>query len=177
MGRNLRKLDIIAVTASKAACDKLHEYLRDIREDVANAWAGDTTVFHKVQLENSLEKNADAAVTLATVLTLANSLRGHTITHLASTGYTGVHVAASAAAITSPEATDQTTANALLIELKTDFNSHLTEAGVHINNDATNTVTAADATDLATSIALANDIKAQYNAHIISTMASGLIAD
>lgn len=176
MGNTMRKLDLMAVSASGAASEKLRNFLENMREDVAAGMGGgDATVFHKTQLDGSLETTADAAVTLATVLTLANSLRAKLITHWASTGVHGVHMTASAQAFTAPAATDQTTANALLNEEKADYNTHLSESGVHINDDSTNTVTAADATDLASSITLANEIKADYNAHIAAVMSTPLV--
>ena len=171
MGNVMRKLDLVALTASGKAADKLHEFLVGLREDAADGIAGGAAaVFHKKA--DNLETTADAAVTLATVMTLANSLKAKMNVHLASTGITGFHAAASAETIAAVDATTQLTANALLIELKTDYNTHLSEAGVHLNNDGTNLVTAADATDLATSIALANDIKAVFNAHVVAAMST-----
>ena len=176
MGKLLRKLDLTALSASGNAARELRDWLEAAREDIAEGMGGgDATVFHKTQLDGSLETTADAAVTLATVLTLANSLRALIITHWASTGYHGVHMTASAQAFTAPVATDQTEANALLTEMKADYNTHLSESGVHINDDSTNTVTSANATDLASSIALANEIKADYNAHIVAIMATPLV--
>lgn len=49
---------------------------------------------------------------------------------------------------------------------KADYNSHMAESGVHVNDDATNTVTAADADDLAKLKTLLADIKTQVNAHM-----------
>ncbi len=172
MGSNLRKLDLIALTASKAATDKLFAVLTGLREDQALALAGDTSIFHKAV--TSFENNDDAS-DLASVITLANSLKAKVNPHLASTGIEGAHLTASAEAIAAVDATDLATAQTLLNEIKADFNTHLTESGVHINDDGTNTVTAVDATNQATAEALANEIKADYNAHIAVTMASPVI--
>lgn len=173
MGTTLRKLDILALSASGDAAEKFRDWLENLREDVAAGMGGgDATVFHKVLLDESTETTADAAVTLATVIALANSLKVHMNVHLASTGVAGVHMTASAETIAAADADDQTSANTLLNELKADYNTHLSESGVHINDDSTNTVSAANATDLATSITLANEIKADYNAHIAAVMAT-----
>ncbi len=172
MGRDLRKLDLIALTSSKNAADVLFDVLTGLREDQALALAGDTSIFHKAV--TSFENTIDAT-DLPEVITLANSLKAKVNVHLASTGIEGAHLVASAEAIAAADATDQTTVNTLLNEIKADFNTHLTESGIHINDDGTNTVTAAAATNLATSLTLANEIKADHNAHIAVTMASPVI--
>lgn len=171
MGNELRKLDLVALTASGKAAEKLHLFLANMREDVAAGIAGGAaTIFHKKA--DDLENTPDAAVTLATVLTLANSLKAKMNVHLASEGVTGFHAAASAQTIAAADATDQGTANTLLNELKADYNTHLSEAGVHLNNDGTNDVTSANASDLGTSITLANEIKADFNAHVAAAMST-----
>jgi hypothetical protein len=145
-----------------------------LRNDVAKCFAaaveGGATVtnvpYHKCNPASiTAESNADAAA-LPAVIVLANSLRQKLIDHLASTGDVGAHRAASAATVTAAIATDQGTANTLLTMEKARFNTHLTEAGVHMVADAANTVGAADAINLGTSITLANEIKAKYNLHI-----------
>jgi len=194
MARTYSKLDTIAVTASKTAADRLHlllgnmredvatstgdqlfTLLTNLREDIATAMAG-TALYHKGQDANNLEANANSS-DLPTVLVLANSLKALANTHLASALTQGAHAAASAEAIVAVDATDQSTANTLLNEIKADYNTHLTESGVHLNDDSTNTVTAADASDLATSITLSNEIKADYNAHVIVAMVSAYVTD
>lgn len=168
MGQDLRKLDLIALTASQTATEKLFAFLVGLREDAALGVAGgDTTIFHKAQ--DVLETNANAT-DLPTVITLANALKVKINNHFASTGTTGVHATASAETIAAADATDQGTANTLCNELKADYNTHLSEASVHLNNDGTNTVTSADATDLASSITLVNEIKADYNLHVVSVI-------
>jgi hypothetical protein len=68
-------------------------------------------------------------------------------------------------AVTSSDATNQTTLNTLLNEIKTDYNAHRISTAFHDAADSTNIVTSADATDAATSVTLANEIKTDYNAH------------
>jgi len=177
VGTTLRKLDLIALTSSGAAAEKLRNWLQNLREDVAAGMGGgDATVFHKNQLASSLETTPDAT-DLASAIALANSLKDHMNIHLASTGLSGVHMAASAETIAAADATDAASSYTLLNELKADYNTHLTEAGVHVNNDGTNDVTSADATDLGSSLTLANEIKADYNAHIVAVMATPLIEE
>jgi hypothetical protein len=180
-----RNADIQSLVASGALSITIVEETTDIfsaesqfnklRNDVALAMGGanNTTVFHKANPPSvGLVTSPDAAVTLGTVLTLANEERSKIIDHFASTGDLGAHRAASAEVIAAAVATDQGTADTLLNELKADFNDAMNEAGHHIVADATNAVSAADATDLATSITLANDIKAVFNAHVIAAMDS-----
>lgn len=176
MGQDLRKLDIIALTASGKAAEKLRLWLIALREDTVNALAGVTTIYHKTVLDNSTEKNADAS-DQDTANTLANSLKVLMNIHLPSTGNSGVHRAASAEAIAALDATDLGTAIILANELKADYNTHLSEAGVHIQNDTANAVGAADASDLPTLQALLNEIKADYNTHVVSSMAAGSIEE
>lgn len=174
MGQLLRKLDLIALTASGDAANKLRNWLQNIREDVANAIAGTTSVFHKGIDEGSLERNADAT-DLPTALVLVNSLRTIVVAHLASTGFQGAHAVASGEAIAAPVATDLATAETLANELKADYNTHLTESGVHLNNDSTNAVSSADATDLGTLLTLVNEIKADSNAHVAAAMSASYV--
>lgn len=176
MGQDLRKLDLIALAASGQAASKLRMWLISVREDVVNALAGVTTIYHKTVLQNTTEKNADAS-DLPTALTLANSLKGLMNAHLASTGNSGVHRAASAEDISSDDATDLASAITLANELKADYNTHLSESGVHIQDDSANAVSSADATDLASLQTLLNEIKADSNTHVVSSMAAGSIEE
>lgn len=180
--RSLRASGTIRIDLVEQATDILSpsSQFNKLRNDVvqcfvaaAEAAATAATVpYHKCNPASiTVEATADAAVTLATVLTLANSLRNKIMAHLASGGDVGAHRTASAETIAAVVATDQGSANTLLNELKADFNTHLAEAGVHIITDATNTIVAADATNLATSITLANAVKAAFNAHIAAANA------
>ena len=68
-------------------------------------------------------------------------------------------------AVSSDDATDQTTLNTLLNEIKADYNAHRVSTTFHDAADSTNVVDAADASDLDTSKTLANQIKAKFNSH------------
>lgn len=170
MGQTLRKLDIMAIAASGEATTLLRNFLLNLREDCAEAIGGTTAIFHKGVVNNSLSKSADPT-DLPTSLVVANSLKVLFNDHFASTGTNGAHAAASAETIAADDATDQSTAETLADELKADFNTHLTESGVHLNND-TNTVATANATDLATLIALLTALIAAYNVHIVAAMST-----
>ena len=173
---DMRKLDLLHIAASKTAVVKLHSFLKHLREDVADAVGGTTTIFHKGSISGSVILLADAT-DLPTVIALANEMKAAIVAHLASTGFQGVHASASAEAIAAADADDQTTANTLLNELKADHNTHCSESGVHLNNDGTNTVSSTDASDLASSLTLANEIKTDFGAHILGAMSAGFIAD
>lgn len=119
---------------------------------------------------------ADAAATLATVITLANQeinvLDVHfldTYAHLAAdtTNDMGLDDLASDAS--------QSVTNTRLNAIKTACLAHVSQGGVHFHDDVTNTIAAANATDLASSITLANAIKVFLNAHIQQAPTTKLI--
>ncbi len=168
MGKNLSKLDILAISASGVGADKMYAFLQGLREDAINLVL-DATLYHKAV--TGIVSPADAT-DLPTALVLVNDLRVKIVGHLPSTGIAGAHLVASGETIAAPAATDLTTAQTLANELKADYNTHLAESGVHINNDVTNAVAAANATNLATLLTLVNEIKADYNVHGASSMAS-----
>lgn len=173
MGKSLRKLDLIALTASKSATDKLHAVLLGLREDAASGLVGNAEgIFHKAFNQAAASANA---TDLASALTLVNELRGLTVSHLASAGFEGDHRAASAATIAAPAATNLATAQTLANELKADYNTHLSEAGVHLVNDGANATAAANASDLPTLLVLANELKSDFNTHIAGVMSTPVI--
>lgn len=67
-------------------------------------------------------------------------------------------------------AVDLATAQTLVNLIKTNFNAHLTQAGVHFSNDLLNTVNTANATDLASTQTLANALKTAVNAHFANAL-------
>lgn len=173
MASTMSKRDILHVAASGEAAKKLHQLLLDMRNDLVNLAAG-VTIFHRGIDDGALEGRADPTDT-ATAIPVVNSLREKIVSHLASEGQTGAHAAASAEAIAAPVSTDLATANTLANELKADFNTHLTEAGVHLNNDAVNTIAAADATDEGTLVTLVGAIKAANNTHVAVALTAAYI--
>jgi hypothetical protein len=176
MGKDLRKLDFQALTASSGAANKLFDLLQNMREDIVLAIHGELTIYHKGTIDQHKIKLVNSS-TLLTSIALANELRTALNLHLASTGNQGVHMITSAATITAAVASDLATGITLGAEMKADFNTHLTESGVHMLNDSTNTVTAAHGITLQAELdALLNDIKTQMNLHRLGSMASGFIA-
>jgi len=175
MASTMSKRDILAVSASGIATRKLHQWLQDARNDMVNLAAG-ATIYHQGIDDGALEGRADAAVTLASALELANSLRRKIVAHFVSTGQAGAHAVADAVnAIAAPAATDLATGLTLVNELATDFDAHLSQAGVHLNDDVTNAVGGADATDLATLITRVNLVKAKYNLHTAAALTSAYV--
>ena len=69
--------------------------------------------------------------------------------------------------IAAAAASDQSSVNTLLNEIKADYNLHRASTTYHKAADSTNVVTSADASDLASSLTLANEIKTDLNAHHI----------
>lgn len=173
MASTMSKRDILHVSASGEAAKKLHQYLLDARNDMISLAAG-TTLYHQGIDDNALEGRADPSG-LAECLVVVNSLRDKIVSHLASTGQAGAHAKASAQVIAAPVATDLTSANTLATELKADFNTHRTEAGVHLNNDSTNDIDAANASSLSTLELLLADIKAKSNAHVAAALTAAYV--
>jgi len=80
----------------------------------------------------------------------------------------GCHEAADTTdTIGATDASDQSTLETLLNEIKTDYNTHIASTTYHVAADITNAVTSANASTLATALTLVNEIKADYNAHRI----------
>lgn len=61
---------------------------------------------------------------------------------------------------------NQTDTNTFVNAIKTYFNAHLTQSGVHYSNDTTNTEATANASNLATCMALVNSMRNKLNNHI-----------
>jgi len=111
------------------------------------------------------------ATDLASTIALANQLKkvwngGYSTTYPGHTQDTLAHKVVDSTDVTAvADASDLTTVEALLNDLKAKFNTHIASTTYHYNADATNTIATANATDLATSEALANSIKAALLAH------------
>ncbi len=109
-----------------------------------------------------------AATDAATQLALTNELRRVINIHFRDDI---AHDTATSAAVTIATATDAATAITLANNLKSIYNTHLAAAGVHFNNDATNTVAAANATDATTLQVLVNELRGDITAHMASAPA------
>jgi hypothetical protein len=66
---------------------------------------------------------------------------------------------------------------ALANSIQTNYNAHLTEVGVHNNDDTVNNSVAAIAADLATAITLLNELKSVYNTHREELAGPGIVHD
>lgn len=77
--------------------------------------------------------------------------------------------------LTGVTGTDTAALVAFVNQLKASYNAHLTQAGVHFNNDGTNSIGTANATDLPSSITLINACAVKINAHIISAPGSVML--
>lgn len=75
--------------------------------------------------------------------------------------------------VTTADASDLTTVQALANALKTAHNAHCADTTVHDAADATNTTSAAAATDQTTSNTLLNELKTDFNAHIVLSAPHG----
>lgn len=183
------QLDGGYAAADLYALPSMMGYLNDLLT-AYNAHMADTT-YHDVADTNTA---AGSAADLASAIVLANSLRTNYRAHLlvvseleeaitlaneltldyeAHRILLTAHLIADAVNVMNPAlspCTDYATAVALATELKTRYNAHLTEAGVHVNDDVTNVVTSVTpVTSIVMLKALLNEIKADYNAHLLMT--------
>jgi len=107
-----------------------------------------------------------------TAVTLSNQLLDYINNHFADTF---AHNTAVSAAMTTARATDLASAITLGNAIKAAYNTHLSAANVHFNNDGTNTIAAANATDQTSVNTLLNELKTDFNAHIISAPTGAMI--
>jgi hypothetical protein len=151
-----------------------------LRLDLLKLEAGQ--IFHA---DASAADVSPTAADLPSVIVMANNLFAEFNAHMASacssTTGQGAHLLADTTngPLTTAAAVDQGTADTLLNAIKTAFNAHLTQSGVHAHNDGTNTVAAANATNLGTSITLANALQTAVNAHFAAAFnhqATNLVA-
>lgn len=147
----------------KTIADSVNGTYRGLADEVAGVYhATDATV---VGGAGAVVPPTDLPESLVALNELAVLL----IPHLAD----GVrHKAASAEAIAAPFATDLATAQTLANEWKADFNTHLSESGIHFNDDGVNTITAADASDLATLITLLTECQTDWDLHAAGSAVS-----
>lgn len=114
---------------------------------------------------NRLAISSANSSSLPTALTLVAELKLKINQHFADSI---AHNTAVSAAVTTPAATDLTTAQNLANALKAAWNTHLSAANVHFTNDGTNTTAAADASNQGTLDTLLNELKTDFNAHVAS---------
>lgn len=110
--------------------------------------------------------NEIAAVFYGSPTGTGNPYPGHaldTLAHVAADSTNGALTAAR-------PATSLATAYTLANEIKADFNAHLTQSGVHVNNDGTNSIAAADATTQNSLNTLLNELKADLNLHMANAV-------
>lgn len=113
-----------------------------------------------------------APTDLTTIISFTQGMKGLLNRHFADTR---AHNSAVSAAITTADATDLTTALALMIAEKAAVNVHYTASNVHFTNDGTNTIAAADATDTTTAIVLLTELRTDVGAHVISAPLGAMI--
>ena len=155
MATSVRKLPIVE---AQRAIDVLNQ----MRLDLLKLRSG--TIYHATQ-----STAVDGYGTLSQV-DATNALVAAYNTHIASvcdsTTGEGCHLSAdSSNAVTSPVATDTTSAITRANELKADFNLHRASTTFHPVADSVHVVTAADATNSSTLNTLLSDLQTQINAH------------
>lgn len=134
--------------------------------DQTPQFSSNTSAFPAV---SNLTSTAATAVDLPSTILLSNQMLSILSTHGASaTSHLVADTTLAAALLLLTQAVDQPSVNTLLNGLKAAFNSHLTQAGVHVYNDTLNTNATTAASSLATAIALANVLQGQLNAHLSS---------
>lgn len=112
---------------------------------------------------------------LATSLTLLNELCAKYALHLASSevGDGLAHLVADATnTVATSEVTALAAAQTRANALKTAYNAHRSQSGVHSNDDPGNQVTSSDASDQSSLNTLLNEIKTDFNNHLASAPTS-----
>lgn len=148
--------------------------------DLSQLTSGDPNDPASITL-TTLSVDAAAATTLATTITLANNIHGVLHTHFLDAqahlkadtvndgyqdGYSVYVDGYSTSMAASVGAADLVAVCNELNVSKIAFNAHLTQSGVHVNNDTGNSVATTNATDLSSAEALANALAAAINLHI-----------
>jgi hypothetical protein len=129
-------------------------------------WCSVTAMSHRKEDTVNTVSAANAS-NEDTLITLVNSIRAAYEAHRVDAANYH-YLTDTENIITLSPATDLATAYSLALELKSDFNSHLSSMG-HVTDDLLNMVTTADPTgsaDLPGCIALANSIKSKFNLHL-----------
>ena len=164
-------------TATPTQASHTHTITTDSEVTGITTSVGSVTYFHRAVSETTV--TAAAASSLATSLTLVNNMyavyMGDATNRVAGVfpghAYDAVvHKAADSTNLVSAAypATDLATAITLANEFYTDYNAHLTQSGVHDNNDGTNTASSSSATDQSSLNTRLNDLRTQLLAHIAS---------
>jgi len=142
-----------------------------------------TTKVHLSTSEKTVQ-SADAS-SLATSLTLVNELcslwqktsggfPGHINDDLAHVAKDTTNTLDLGGALTYPALTlAQAIANANA--LYTAYNAHLSQSGVHQNNDGTNTASSSSATDQSSLNTRLNDLKSKFNSHLANATPAGAL--
>lgn len=144
--------------------------------DISGVAGGD----FRFPTSTTLAVSAATAVDLPTTLALAKNIQGVCHVHLPDDAAhllsDNTYLSLDGYAIDNTSGASQLSSVILLLNAaKAIINVHYTASGVHVNNDATNTISTAGATDLASSETLANAIKTKINAHILSGPSVGRI--
>lgn len=155
--------------------DNLREYMDALKEDVIAATiAAAVPAIHHVS--NDLAAAIPAApVSLAESYTFLNAathgMKEIIEAHFNGAHPTGNHFVASAETIAAADANSQGTADTLAAEIVADYNTHRTEANVHLNNDAVNVMV--DSTDGGEPnlLVTCGSIRTQFLAHMADALA------
>lgn len=109
---------------------------------------------------------------LATSLTLCQSLMQAYGTHIADALAHDAVDDTNELAYTRAEVFDLPTAILAANDLKSKYNAHRSQSGVHPNNDSGHAVSSSNATDQGSLNTLLNELKSDFNAHIADGMAT-----
>jgi hypothetical protein len=144
---------------------------------------GATTSFHLDASELTVAVADATSGSLPSLIKLANAIK---VVYQHGTGVSGGHpghindtIAHLVADTTNPTAaadcTDLTTAESLVDDMRTKFRAHLTQTGVHVNNDGTTTVDSTACDSLAHTVTVANSLKAALNTHMANAMSGSAL--
>lgn len=112
------------------------------------------------------------ASTTDTAVALCQALMQAYVNHIADALAHDAVDATNTLAYTRAQVVDEASAILAANDLKAKYNAHLTQSGVHPNNDATNSTSASNATNGASLYTLLNELKTDFNAHLADGMST-----
>jgi hypothetical protein len=166
----------MALNLSKHTLDPVQRALVSELNNLRNASVG-TNVHGSITAGGSPSGDPPVVVPLTTTLPVASDLPtskalANDLLRVVNTMFADVYAHKTASpAVATPSAIDLPTAITLANALKAAANTHFTAAGVHFNNDGTNTITSANATIQSDLNTLLNEMRTKLPAHILLALA------
>jgi len=170
MATNLRSERIAPQGIVETNPDNLREYMLALKEDALAAAIEAAVPVHHVA-DGDVSGVPAAPSDLPESVAFVNAMKSIINAHFLSAHPTGVHPSASTEVIVAANATDQGTSDTLVTEIILDYNTHRTEANVHITDDAANVMAGVPDGTLPTLITCCTSVRDEYLAHLDAALA------